>query len=91
MTLNLTAEEKIARRKEYKKIHARLYYHEIKETEPEKYKEIKKKANEKAKEAYRKKHNITDESTMKKQKRRNFKVVLEDKEKVVEQEKETTD
>ena len=79
MTLNLTAEEKIARRKEYKRIHSKLLYNEIKQSEPEKHAEILRKANEKAKQRYRLKNNITDETTVKKQKKRNFKVVLEDK------------
>jgi hypothetical protein len=37
MTLNLTPEEKIARRKEFKKQYGKAYYHWLKENEPEKY------------------------------------------------------
>jgi len=37
MTLNLTPEEKIARRKEFKRQYGSAYYHWLKENEPEKY------------------------------------------------------
>lgn len=37
MTLNLTPEEKIARRKEYKRQYATAYFHWLKENDPVKY------------------------------------------------------
>jgi hypothetical protein len=46
MTLNLTPEEKLERKKRYKKEYAKAYYQYIKANEPEKYKEIIKKACE---------------------------------------------
>lgn len=79
MTLNLTDEQKIQRKKEYHKQYAKAYYQVIKKDEPEKHKERieKERIKSNARYAKKKEENKVIELKEKTQKKRGIKINLE--------------